>query len=99
MVVDGGPPAACGDHRADAGRHYSVAGGQPAGGDADWPRSISLLQPPRLVSAAVLHRADLRVVPVAATDQALPADRIPNHHSPDPADPPRLPAVQTLPAP
>src|SRR5450756_145480 len=76
MVVDGGPPAAGGGYRADAGRHYSVAGGQSAGGDTDRARSVSLLQPPRHVSAAVLYRADLRIVPVAAADQALGADRI-----------------------
>ena len=42
-----------------AGDH-PVAGGKPAGGDPDRARSVSLLQPPRDVSAAVLHRADRR---------------------------------------
>src|SRR5664279_6636774 len=58
MVVDGGPPAARGDHRADLGRHHSVAGGEPAGGNPDRARSLPLLQPPRPVPAAVLYRAD-----------------------------------------
>src|ERR1700731_4879881 len=76
MVVDGRPPATRGDHRADAGRHYSVAGGQSPGGDADRARSVSLLQPPRLVSAAVVHRAGRGVVPVAAADPPHRADRV-----------------------
>src|SRR5665213_50094 len=42
MVVDGRPPAACGDCRADAGRDHPVAGGEPRSGDADRARSVPL---------------------------------------------------------
>src|ERR1700682_2680277 len=96
MVVDGGPSATGGGYRADAGRPYSVAGGQSAGGDTDRARSVSLLQPPRHVSAAVVYRADLRVVPVAAADQALRADRIRDLDRADRGDASRRPGGKRL---
>src|ERR1700690_3954755 len=76
MVVDRGPPATRGDHRADAGRDHPFARGEPAGGDQDRARSVSFLQPPCAVSAAVLHRDDRGVVPVAAADSPYRADRV-----------------------
>src|SRR5260370_14821939 len=76
MVVDRGSPAARGDHRADARRHYLITRGQSAGGDADRARTLSLLQSSRAVSAALLHRADRRVVPVAAPAPPHRADRV-----------------------
>ena len=68
MVVDRGQAAACRDIGADAGRRHPVAGGEPAGGDADRARSLPFLQPPRDVPAAVLHGADRGVVHVAEGD-------------------------------
>src|SRR5712691_1861353 len=86
VVVDCRPPAARGDYRADAGRHYSVARGQSAGGNKDRARSVSLLQPPRIFSAAVLYGADRGVVPVATADPPFGADRVRAQHGVDRGD-------------
>src|ERR1700685_2336444 len=43
LVVDGRPPATRGDHRADAVRRHSVAGGKSSGCDPDRARPVPLL--------------------------------------------------------
>jgi len=48
------------------------AGGEPAGGDADRARSVSLLQTGMCCSCCRPRRADRRVVPVAAAKFAAP---------------------------
>src|SRR5262245_46359315 len=83
LVVDGGPSAAWRHHRADAERDRAVAGGKPGGRGPDRARSVPLLQSSRDVPAAVLLRADLRLLHVAAADPAHGADRVRRLDRPD----------------